>query len=269
MARSTNRLNARIVSSSKAGLHADGNGLYLSVSASGAKSWRVIYQLQGQRRELGIGSARVVSLAQARAKAQEARLILQEGRDPKTVWRSSTSKLRTFGQFALDYLQDQEAAWKSAKHRLQWRNTLETYAAPIWDKAIKDISVDDVLAILRPIWSAKPETASRVRSRLERVLGAAKVRGLRAGDNPAAWRENLEHLLAKRRKGQTKHHPAMPFKNVPAFYGDLNARTGLAARALQLTILTSARNPASSARASPTGRCADKRTRSCRWGNGR
>lgn len=242
MARTVSRLNARSVTTAREpGLHADGNGLYLSVSPSGARSWRLIYQLRGKRRELGLGSANTVSLAKARATALEARKLLEEGQDPKTAWRAAQAEAKTFGTIASDYIDAHETGWRNAKHRQQWRNTLTSYAKPIWDKPVADVGIEDVLHILRPIWTAKPETANRVRGRIERVLDAAKVRGLRSGENPAVWRGNLALLLAKRKKGPKRHHPAMPFVEVPSFMQELSKRAGLAARALEFTILTAAR----------------------------
>lgn len=242
MARKINRLSARRVTAiCKPGLHADGNGLYLSVSASGSKSWRLIYQIRGKRRELGLGSASTITLAQARAKALEARQLLQTGQDPKSVWRVAETASHTFGAVALDYIEAQECGWRNAKHRQQWRNTLVTYAKPIWDKPVSDVGIGDVLQILRPIWISKPDTAKRVRGRIERVLDAAKVLGLRTGENPAVWRGNLAMLLPKQQKGPKRHHPAMPFAQVPHFMNKLAKRTGLAARALELTIFTAAR----------------------------
>jgi integrase len=224
----------------KAGLHADGNNLYLSVTDTGAKSWRIVYTRQGKRTELGIGSFPGVSLQDARERADEAQKLLQRGADPKAVW-TETKPSHTFGAVALDLINDREAGWKNAKHRQQWRNTLQTYASSIWDEPVADVDVEDVLAILRPIWSSKQETARRVRGRVEDVLNAAKVRKLRSGENPALWRGNLELLLARQRKGPKQHHPAMPYEEVPAFMAKLRSRPALAARALEFTILTAAR----------------------------
>lgn len=243
MARSTNRLNSlQLKRLSEPGLHPDGGNLYLSISKSGAKSWRVIYVKNGKRVELGIGSLTAVSLADARAKAAEARNLLHEGQDPKQLWsKVRVVQDRTFGFIATEHIEAHEPSWRNAKHRQQWRNTLKTYAAAIWDTPVDQITVDDVLAMLKPIWATKPETASRVRGRVESVLDAAKVRGLRAGENPAAWRGNLALLLPARKKGPKRHHPAMPFSEVPAFFQRLKGVGALSARALELTILTAAR----------------------------
>lgn len=242
MPRQINRLTAvQVTRLNKPGLHPDGNGLYLSVAESGAKSWRMIYTFAGKRRELGLGSATVVTLAAARTKALEGLALRQEGRDPKLVWKTVTSGVPTFGEAALDFIDGRESGWKNAKHKQQWRNTLTTYAKPIWEMPVSDIGVDDVLRVLRPIWVTKAETAKRVRGRIESVLDAAKVRGHRSGENPATWRGNLSLLLPKQRKGPKQHHPAMPFEEVPAFMVRLAKRKALSARALELTILTAAR----------------------------
>lgn len=243
MSRSLHRLSAlQVKNLSKPGLHPDGGSLYLSVSATGTKSWRIVYVRNGKRVELGIGSLATVTLAEARDKASEARKLLQEGTDPKQAWSGQRpAKSRTFGEIALEYIEAHEPAWKNAKHRQQWRNPLTTYASAFWDVPVEQITVDDVLTILKPIWVTKPETASRVRGRIECVLDAAKVRGLRSGENPAAWRGNLALLLPARKKGPKRHHPAMRFVNLPKFFEELCAVQAQSARALELTILTAAR----------------------------
>jgi integrase len=244
VARNINRLNTlKLRSLAEPGLHADGNGLYLSVSKTGSRSWTLIYRRNGKRTELGLGPFPAVSLAQARERAQEAASLRAQGVDPKRQWKSQRSEDQdtSFGTVATDLITDRKAGWKNAKHIQQWENTLKTYGKPIWDKPVGGISVDDVLAILRPIWTTKPETASRVRGRIEQVLDAAKVRGLRTGENPAAWRGNLALLLAKPRKGPKKHHAAMPYADVPGFMLKLRSAEGTAARALELLIHTAVR----------------------------
>ncbi|TCJ39586.1 site-specific integrase [Parafrankia sp. BMG5.11] len=243
MSRSIHRLSPlQVKNLSKPGLHPDGGSLYLNVSASGTKSWRIVYVRNGKRFELGIGPLSSVTLSNAREKAAEARKLLQEGEDPKQHWaKQRPSKDKNFGSIAIEHIEAHEPAWKNAKHRQQWRNTLTTYAATIWDRPVDQITVEDILGILKPIWATKPETASRVRGRIETVLDAAKVRGLRSGENPAAWRGNLALLLPTRKKGSQRHHPAMPFAQVPSFFKDLGELSALTARALELTILTAAR----------------------------
>lgn len=244
MARTTFRLNAlQVKRLATPGLHADGGGLYLSVSKSGAKSWRVIYTRKGKRVELGIGALSGVSLVDARDRAAEARRLLNNGLNPKQVWQRSDvpDRIHTFGAVAESLIASLESGWRNAKHRRQWKSTLKTYAASIWSKPVAEVDVEDVLAILKPIWATKPETASRVRGRIEAVLDAAKVRKLREGENPAIWRGNLALLMDKRQAGPKRHHPAMPFQEVPAFMVELQSRPALAARALEFTILTAAR----------------------------
>ena len=242
MARIINRLNPlKVKALDTPGLHADGNGLYLSVTKTGAKSWALIYRWRNKRVELGLGPARAVTLAQARERAQDAASLRAQDIDPRQHWRRVEQGTPTFGKVALELIEGRESGWKNAKHRQQWRNTLKTYAALIWDRAIDEVAVDDLLAILSPIWMSKPETASRVRGRIEAVLDAAKVRGLRSGENPAAWRGNLALLMPKRRKGPKKHHDAMPFEDVPAFVARLRKLPGTSSLALELLILTAAR----------------------------
>jgi integrase len=147
----------------------------------------------------------------------------------------------TFGAFADALVPEIAAGFRNAKHRSQWTTTLTTYAAPIRSKPVASVTTDDILAILSPIWLTKSETASRVRGRIERVLDAAKAKGLREGENPARWRGHLDHLLPKRRKLTRGHHKALPFEQVPAFVASLRTRSAITAVALEFTILTAAR----------------------------
>lgn len=244
MARATNRLTARGVATLKTpGLHADGNGLYLKVTLSGAKSWTLIYRFGGARRELGLGPLATTSLARARDEAAKSKSQLRDGCDPKAVRDGALQQDGlSFGAVATKLIDDIEAGWSNAKHRAQWRSTLKTYAVSIWSKDVAAVDVNDLIRILKPIWTAKPETASRVRGRVERVLDAARVRGFRSGENPAVWRGNLSLLLpARRAKGANRHHAAMPFDDLPSFMARLKARPAMAARALEFTILTAAR----------------------------
>jgi integrase len=243
MARQINRLTARRVETVKeTGLFSDGGGLYLAVSDSGAKNWRLILSVNGKRREKSLGSARIVSLADARRKRDEALKLRHEGHDPFALWAEpDRDDVPTFGSIALDFIASKEAGWRNAKHRQQWRSTLTTYAARIWEKPVEDVVFGDVLAILKPIWSTKAETAKRVRGRIERVLDYAKFMNLRRGENPAAWKGNLEHPLPAQQKGPKRHHAAMPYEEAPAFFHSLCEQSSLSAKALQFTILTAAR----------------------------
>lgn len=245
MARSINRISSAFLRTvCEEGLHSDGNRLYLAVSKTGAKSWRLVYRHAGKRIELGLGSYPLVSLASAREKARDAGALLARGEDPRSVWRAVSKEAvstPTFGSVALEFIEGREAGWKNPKHRQQWRNTLTTYAAPIWDKPVDSVVLDDVLGLLRPIWTTKHETASRVQGRVARVLDAATVRGLRSGPNPATWQGNLAVLLPNKTKEPKRHHPAMPHADVPAFVASLATTTGQAAKALTFLVHTAAR----------------------------
>jgi len=246
MARQVKRLSARSVATlSKPGKHADGDGLYLLVDASGAKRWLFLFRWGGKLKEMGLGGVGSVSLGEARDKAVAARREVAAGRNPIDVRRAAVASRDaavTFGEFADKLVADLSPGFRNAKHRAQWSMTLTTYAAPIRGKAIGAIGTDDVLAVLTPIWQTKSETASRRRGRIERVLDAAKARGLRTGENPARWRGHLDKLLSKRRKLTRGHHAAMPYCNVPAFMADLRRREAVAALALEFTILTASRS---------------------------
>jgi integrase len=162
-----------------------------------------------------------------------------EGINPKD--RVADRKNLSFGECASDFIQTMRPSWRNQKHIAQWEMTLRKYAAALWPLRVDEITPDDVLAVLKPIWCDKPETASRLRGRIERVLDAARVLGIRNGDNPARWRGLLDHLLPKRQKLTRGHHAAMPYSRISAFIGDLRARSSTAALALEFTILTAAR----------------------------
>lgn len=244
MARHGSRLTARKVETAKPGKYEDGHGLRLVVSASGARKWVFRYMRAGKRVEMGLGSLPVVSLLDAREKAADARRLVKAGKDPVVVRRAERAAEadETFGSFALRLIDTIETGFRNAKHRAQWRTTLTIYAAPIWNKRLIDIETDDVLECLKPIWSTKGETASRVRGRIERVLDAAAARGLRSRDNPARWRGHLANLLPARQKLSRGHHAAMPFDDVPAFVSRLRETEGISAQALEFAILTAARS---------------------------
>lgn len=243
--RARNKLNVKQVEHLKAvGVYSDGGGLYLRIRESG-RSWFYIGTVNGKRFEMGLGSALDISLSRARAKATEARLHTLEGRDPR-VERDKTKQASaprlTFGQFAHQYVAEIEDGFRNPKHRQQWRNTLDTYGAPMAGVAISNVETDDVLRCVQPIWLEKPETASRVRGRIEKVLDAAKAKGLRTGENPARMRGHLELFLPKRSKASVKHHAALPYADMPAFMAKLRNRGGVAAKALEFAILTAARS---------------------------
>lgn len=247
----TGKLSAIEVTRAKgpAVLH-DGGGLYLRVSATGAKSWVFRFQLDGKRRDMGLGPFPDISLAEARAKAAAHRKQRHEGVDPldakaahRQAQRVSVAKGRTFRECAVEYIEKHRAGWRNAKHRQQWENTLATYVYPsLGELPVAEIDPGLVVQTLDPIWATKPETASRVRGRIEAVLDAATVRGFRQGPNPAQWKGNLAHVLpAPAKVRRVEHHAALPIDDMPQFLTALRAREGMAARALEFAILTAAR----------------------------
>ncbi len=200
--RLSKRLKARTVETlTTPGRHADGDGLYLTVRAGGSKQWIFLYRSGGRVREMGLGSpAAGVTLARARQLAAEARGQKSNGRDPLEARQQAEEQARQFpkfGDYALALVDRIEVGFANAKHRQRWRNTLTTYCQPIWTVAIDAVDTKDVLDCLSPIWTSKPETTSRVRGRIERMLNAAKAERLRSGENPAAWRGHLGATLPR------------------------------------------------------------------------
>ena len=244
--RKQNLLTARTIETAKEpGRYSDGNGLYLVVRPGGSKQWVFLYRRDGKLKEMGLGSPlKGVTLAKARELRDEARAAMADGGDPLEA-AGKPSKRRpgipTFGAYALALVERIEDGFSNPKHRQQWKNTLETYCEPIWETRIDRVDTAGVLECLTPIWQAKPETASRVRGRIERVLNAAKAERLRAGENPAAWRGHLDATLPKPAKLTRGHHAALAYADMPAFMADLRARPALAALALELAILTATR----------------------------
>ena len=241
MARQINRLNARAVATlAENGRHADGGGLYLSISPNGGRRWVFLYRWHGKPTEIGFGSARDVTLARARELAKDARGRLAEGINPKEARKPTEGA--TFGECADRLIAAMRPSWRNGKHAAQWEMTLREYAAPLRRLPAHIITTDDVLSVLKPLWNEKPETASRVRGRIERVLDAAKAQGLRSGENPARWRGHLDQLLPKRQRLSRGRHAAMSYSDVPTFLADLRSRRATAALALEFTILTAARS---------------------------
>ena len=243
--RARNKLNVKQVASlTRVGVYSDGGGLYLRVRPSG-RSWVFIGTLNGKRQEMGLGSDLDVTLAQAREKAATARALVLDGKHPRESRPTAPKAIEvpiTFGAFSKELVASIEDGFRNPKHRQQWRNTLTTYAAPIADVAIDEVTTEQILGVLQPIWLSKPETASRVRGRIERVLDAAKARGLRFGENPARGRGHLDLLLPKRSNAEVKHHAALPFAEIANFMIQLRKRPATAAKALEFTILTAARS---------------------------
>ncbi len=251
MAKQINRLTALGVDKKKKhGYHADGAGLYLQVSRSGGKSWVFRYTRQGKAREMGLGSFLGVSLEEARNKRDATHKQLAEGIDPieardARMQAQAVEQARglTFDQCAEAYIEAHRAGWKNAKHAAQWTATLDTYASPVFGALpVQAIDTALVTKALEPIWRVKPETASRLRGRIESVLAWATVRGYRAGDNPARWRGHLAELLPARNDvKKVEHHAALPYSEIGAFVATLRKQEGIAALALEFTILTATR----------------------------
>lgn len=255
MVRTINRLSARKVETlKKSGMHPDGGGLYLQVTigldGTVRKSWLFRYAIAGRERQMGLGPLSDVPLVEARSRALEARELRRAGKDPITereAMRAQNSlvaaKTISFDDCAASYIDAHRAGWRNIKHASQWGNTLKTYCSPVFGRLpVQVIDVTLVMKVLEPIWKTKPETAGRIRGRIERILDWAKVRGYRDGDNPARWRGHLDHLLpAKGRVHQVKHHAALPYTDMPAFISELKTRDAVAARALEFAVLTASR----------------------------
>jgi len=241
---------------SKPGLHPVGPGLYLRVQHSRAdangmirvlKGWIFRYALAGKRRDMGLGSFPAVSLADARRKADDARRKIDDGTDPVAAARAAAlaaGGIPSFKDAAEQFIASHRDGWRNPKHRQQWENTLATYAHPvIGEMSVADVAVGDVLRVLEPVWKAKPETATRLRGRIEAVIDWAIAREYRSGDNPARWRGRLQQLLpAKAKIRRVEHHPALAWQEIGAFMAALRAQAGSAARALEFCILTAARS---------------------------
>jgi integrase len=250
MARTVDRLNARLVATlAKSSRHADGGGLYLAISGDGTtarRRWVFLFRWRGKLKEMGLGGARTVSLANAREMAVDARSEIAAGRNPiesRDAARRAAKSARTFSDVAQEFYDSKSAGWKNAKVRKQWRAPLDRYACRLNALPIEAIKTDDVLAVLRPIWSQKPETASRVRGRIEAVIDAARAKGLIPFNdaNPARWRGHLDHLLPHRKRLSRGHHAAMPYEEVPDFFTNLRNLRSVSASALEFTILTATR----------------------------
>ena len=234
-------LTARKVETAKPGKYGDGANLYLVVSKTGARKWVLRFTWRGKPKEMGLGSATNIPLADAREKAATARRKIAQGTNPIEE-RKREGGIPTFGEVADDVCQSLSLGFRNEKHKAQWKSTLETYAGSLRSKSVDTIGTDDVLAVLKPIWTVKSETASRVRGRIEKVLDAAKAKGFRNGENPARWRGHLDHLLPRPSRLARGHHAAMPYEDVAGFIANLLKRESSAAVALELCILTAARS---------------------------
>lgn len=246
-ARTLNRLVSKQVESLGPGRHADGGGLYLDKDDHGRSRWLFMWKRDGKRREMGLGAAGKdgVALAKARVAAGKARDALERGVDPiadRDAKPEGPVVRPTFGEVADQFLSSLLPQWRNEKHRAQWKMTLTKYAAKLRPLPVDQIDTAAVLDVLQDLWLKKPETASRLRGRIERVLDAAKAKGDRSGENPARWRGHLDHLLPKRQKLTRGHHAALPYDRVAEFVGALRGRDAVAASAMEFLILTAARS---------------------------
>jgi integrase len=266
----TGKLTAlKVAREKRPGLYGDGGGLYLQISKRGSKSWIFRFWLserdsltgelvhhaatkrvKGRCRDMGLGSYSAVSLAEARDRAAECRKLREQEIDPiearevaKRQAALERAKSLKFKEAAATYMAAHRVAWRNEKHAAQWTSTLKTYAYPlIGDVSLQAIDTGLVMKVVEPIWATKPETANRVRGRIETILDWAAVRGYRLGENPARWRGHLDKLLPSRSKvRKTQHHSALPYVELPAFLSSLREQEGIAARALEFTILTAGR----------------------------
>jgi integrase len=251
MARTIGRLTALKVDKAKRpGMYADGGGLYLRVTEDGTKNWVFRFMLNGRPRWMGMGALHTIRLAEARNRAAEYRMQRHDGIDPIEQRREErlqrqldAARAITFKDCAARYIASHRAGWRNPKHAAQWQATLATYAEPvIGGLSVQAIDTALVLKVVEPIWTTKPETAGRVRGRIESILDWAKAHGYRAGENPARWRGHLDKLLPARSKvRRVEHHAALFYAELPGFLTSLRGQEGIAARALEFAILTAAR----------------------------
>lgn len=252
MAREIERLSAVTIKNAGKGMHPDGGGLYLRVNAKGARSWVFRYMLSGQAREMGLGPFPTFGLGDARQRANKVRQLVHDGVDAKEAigYRAKrraaqldAAKAMTFEDCARRYIEAHKAGWRSPKSLKAWEGTLDADVYPVFGKvSVQAIDTALVVKAIEPIWSKKPETAGRVRGRIEAILDYAAVRGWRQGENPARWRGHLEKVLPNKTKVRAvEHHPALPFAEIPAFLELLRQEGGMAAQALEFAILTAAR----------------------------
>lgn len=245
-----NKLSAAFVRSAPPGRHFDGNGLFLYVEGNGARRWYQRLTIFGRRREAGLGAPPVVTLAQARAQAIDNLRAAREGRDPiaernaAKAALASAGRIPTFAEAVEGCMEKKAPEFTSEKHEKQWRSTLDQYATPvIGRRPVDQIDAHDILAILKPIWMDKTETAKRLRQRIEAVLRWATVAEFREGENPARWKDNLaERLPSPGKIAKTRHQPALSLTDAPEWFARLKQREGNGARALEFLALTAARS---------------------------
>lgn len=233
----------KLIRDAAPGATADGDGLYLKITPTGSASWQYRYQINGKRRMMGLGPCSQVTLAQARDAAADKRRVVKSGIDPLDAqaaeYLAEKAKKLTFRELTEQYIENHRPSWSSAKHAHDWKSSVVQYAYPtIGEKPPEQITTADILEILKPIWSSRGVTADRVRNRIELVIDSARAQGLSDKPNPAVWRGHLKMLLPKL-TADKKHHAAMDYSDLPAFYAKLGDT--LPSKALMLTILTACR----------------------------
>lgn len=249
MPRSMSKLsNSKVAKLTEPGSYSDGGGLYLQLSRLGGKSWIFKYKIRGREREMGLGPAHTITLAEARALANACRHQRLQGLDPIEERRKQRQELQqsgmTFKACAEAYMDSRREGWRSAEHERQWGATMEADVYPVFGATlVQHVDTDQVLKALKPIWKTKTETASRIRGRIEAVLDWAKTMKHRQGENPARWKGHLENLLPKKSKiTRVEHHPALPYTEAGLFMAQLRQQQTSTAQAVEFTILTAARS---------------------------
>ncbi|MDX3806318.1 tyrosine-type recombinase/integrase [Bosea thiooxidans] len=226
----------------------DGDGLWLHRAASGAWYWAFIYTRAHKRRELGFGRYGAlpgeVGITLARKKADDARAMLAAGKDPyaEIANRRRQADRPTFGKLIDEYIEAMKSQWRGRQTAPRWRRFADVHAEPLRKLPVADVGTDDIVKMLKPIWSTKAETAMKCREMAKQVLDHAKARGLRSGDNPAEWKGHLDKILPKRDALRVENHPALPYPDLPDFFAKLMKETSIGAQALAFTILTAARS---------------------------
>jgi integrase len=241
VAKEINRLTTKAVQNlSKPGRYGDGEGLYLVIDDKGVKAWVLRFQINGRRRDMGLGRFPGREVKEARLAAKAARKLIGEGVDPIEDRKAPTG-VPTFLAASEAIIADLSPGWRGAKTKEGWERSLYRHAGSLAKKPVDQITTDDVLRVVRPLWTAKPESGAKLRERLERLLDAARAKGWRTGENPARWRGHLAHMLPKRQKLSRGHFKAMPYADAPTFMAKIRKQASMGARALEWTILTASR----------------------------
>lgn len=251
MAREIEKLTVKgVASKNKVGRYSDGNGLYLQVSKFGTKAWIFRFTLNGKARQMGLGPTKLITLKEAREEAERCSKLVYNKIDPIDLRKrehgkaiAESASVITFKECAEKYINAHKDGWKNAKHASQWHNTLNTYAFPtLGSIPIQDVNTGMILKVLEPIWATKTETASRIRGRIDAILGWATSREYRKGENPARWKDHLDNILPQKTKvKKVKHHAALPYAEIGQFMADLRTNKTNSNLGLEFLILTAAR----------------------------